>query len=223
MSALIELREVHKAYRRGAQRVPVLSGLSLDVAEGEFLALMGPSGSGKSTLLNLIAGIDQIDSGLLSVGGVELATLSERRLADWRAAHVGFIFQFYNLMPVLDAFRQRWPDVEVDLVSGIDSKDTPKPYVSPVLGAQGPVPPAAPANGAPKEAANGAPEGKERKTVRSRPSISTTSKYQRLIGAAVHQPSSTIHSSRICTTSTSFSVCVTPRFMARFRALENLV
>lgn len=104
MSALIELREVHKAYWRGAQRVPVLSGLSLDVAEGEFLALMGPSGSGKSTLLNLIAGIDQIDSGSLSVGGVELARLSERRLADWRAAHVGFIFQFYNLMPVLSAF-----------------------------------------------------------------------------------------------------------------------
>ena len=114
MSALIELREVHKAYRRGAQRVPVLSGLSLDVAEGEFLALMGPSGSGKSTLLNLIAGIDQIDSGLLSVGGVELATLSERRLADWRAAHVGFIFQFYNLMPVLTAFE----NVELPLMLG---------------------------------------------------------------------------------------------------------
>jgi putative ABC transport system ATP-binding protein len=104
MKALIEIRNVHKAYRRGTQTVPVLSGLSLDVAAGEYLALMGPSGSGKSTLLNLIAGIDQIDSGSLRVGGIELGELPERRLADWRAANVGFIFQFYNLMPVLSAF-----------------------------------------------------------------------------------------------------------------------
>ncbi|WP_417068711.1 ABC transporter ATP-binding protein [Niveibacterium terrae] len=104
MTALIEIRDIHKAYRRGSQTVPVLSGLSLDVAAGEYLALMGPSGSGKSTLLNLIAGIDQIDSGSLRVGGIELGELPERRLADWRAANVGFIFQFYNLMPVLSAY-----------------------------------------------------------------------------------------------------------------------
>lgn len=104
MKPLIEIRDVHKAYRRGSQTVPVLSGLSLDVAAGEYLALMGPSGSGKSTLLNLIAGIDQIDSGSLQVGGIELGELPERRLADWRAANVGFIFQFYNLMPVLSAY-----------------------------------------------------------------------------------------------------------------------
>ncbi|WP_341678259.1 ABC transporter ATP-binding protein [Niveibacterium sp. SC-1] len=101
---MIAVREVQKSYRRGSQIIPVLQGITLEVQRGEFLALMGPSGSGKSTLLNLIAGIDAIDAGSLEVAGVELAGLSERALADWRAAHVGFIFQFYNLMPVLNAF-----------------------------------------------------------------------------------------------------------------------
>ncbi|MBL8470513.1 MAG: ABC transporter ATP-binding protein [Rhodocyclaceae bacterium] len=100
----VRLVEVHKAYRRGAQRVPVLAGITFDIAAGEFLALMGPSGSGKSTLLNLIAGIDQADSGDVIVAGENLARLPERLLADWRATHVGFIFQFYNLMPVLTAY-----------------------------------------------------------------------------------------------------------------------
>ncbi|MBL8483906.1 MAG: ABC transporter ATP-binding protein [Rhodocyclaceae bacterium] len=100
----VRLVDVHKAYRRGAQRVPVLAGLSFDIAEGEFLALMGPSGSGKSTLLNLIAGLDRADSGAVIVAGENLGKLPERLLADWRASHVGFIFQFYNLMPVLTAF-----------------------------------------------------------------------------------------------------------------------
>ena len=104
MSApLIALRDIVKSYRRGQQTVPVLTGVSFDIAAGEFLALMGPSGSGKSTLLNLIAGIDRPDSGELIVAGENIGTLQEAELADWRARHVGFIFQFYNLMPVLSA------------------------------------------------------------------------------------------------------------------------
>jgi putative ABC transport system ATP-binding protein len=99
----VEIRGLSKSYRRGGQRVAVLENLDLTVARGDFVALMGPSGSGKSTLLNLIAGIDKPDAGLLRVDGVELARLSEGQLADWRASHVGFIFQFYNLMPVLTA------------------------------------------------------------------------------------------------------------------------
>src|SRR5260221_14784474 len=100
----VEILHLFKSYRRGGQVVPVLHDLSFDIAEGEFLALMGPSGSGKSTLLNLIAGIDKPDSGELLVGGEDLSRLSESELADWRASNVGFVFQFYNLMPVLDAF-----------------------------------------------------------------------------------------------------------------------
>jgi len=101
---LVSIRHLAKSYQRGAQTVPVLSDISLEIAEGDFIALMGPSGSGKSTLLNLIAGIDRPDSGELIVGGVDISDLPESALADWRAAHVGFIFQFYNLMPVLTAF-----------------------------------------------------------------------------------------------------------------------
>lgn len=104
MSAFIELRHVSKSYRRGGQTVPVLNDLSLAVQQGEFLALMGPSGSGKSTLLNLIAGIDRPDQGEILFQGHDIAKLSESALAQWRAAHVGFIFQFYNLIPVLTAF-----------------------------------------------------------------------------------------------------------------------
>lgn len=100
---LISLRNVSKNYRRGGQLVPVLSDINLDIREAEFLALMGPSGSGKSTLLNLIAGIDKPDHGSIAVRGQDIARLPEADLADWRAANVGFIFQFYNLMPVLTA------------------------------------------------------------------------------------------------------------------------
>jgi putative ABC transport system ATP-binding protein len=101
---IVQIRQLIKSYRRGGQVVPVLTNISFDINSGEFIALMGPSGSGKSTLLNLIAGIDKPDSGSLKVNGRDIATLSEAELADWRAANVGFIFQFYNLMPVLTAF-----------------------------------------------------------------------------------------------------------------------
>lgn len=101
---LVVIQDLKKSYWRGNQQVPVLEELSLSISEGEFVALMGPSGSGKSTLLNLIAGIDKADSGSIAVGGVEIAGMSESDLARWRASHVGFIFQFYNLIPVLTAF-----------------------------------------------------------------------------------------------------------------------
>ena len=101
---IVAINAVSKAYQRGNQPVPVLEGISFDIARGEFLALMGPSGSGKSTLLNLIAGIDTADSGSIVVDGVDIATLDEADLAGWRASHVGFIFQFYNLIPVLTAY-----------------------------------------------------------------------------------------------------------------------
>jgi putative ABC transport system ATP-binding protein len=101
---IVHIKHLTKSYRRGKQTVPVLTDITFDIPTGEFIALMGPSGSGKSTLLNLIAGIDKPDSGTLKVGGTDIALLSEKDLADWRAANVGFIFQFYNLMPVLTAF-----------------------------------------------------------------------------------------------------------------------
>ena len=101
---IVAISHLSKSYRRGDQVVPVLHDLSLTIAAGEFIALMGPSGSGKSTLLNLIAGIDKPDAGELLVDGEDITRLPESDLADWRASHVGFIFQFYNLMPVLDAF-----------------------------------------------------------------------------------------------------------------------
>ncbi len=100
---LIAIRHLSKAYVRGGQRIPVLMDLSLDVKEGEFVGLMGPSGSGKSTLLNVIAGIDKPEAGSVIIDGADITQLSETELAHWRARHVGFIFQFYNLMPVLSA------------------------------------------------------------------------------------------------------------------------
>jgi putative ABC transport system ATP-binding protein len=103
--ALVDVRNVHKVYRRDTQEVPVLDGLSLEIAEGDFVALMGPSGSGKTTLLNLIGGIDQPTSGEVTVKGDAIGHLKPRDLARWRSRHIGYIFQLYNLIPVLTALQ----------------------------------------------------------------------------------------------------------------------
>jgi len=117
---IVEIANLTKSYRRGSQVIPVLEGITFEIAEGEFLALMGPSGSGKSTLLNLIAGIDRADRGTVRVGGVDITRLSEAELAVWRTANVGFIFQFYNLMPVLTALE----NVELPLLlTGLSRKE----------------------------------------------------------------------------------------------------
>ncbi len=100
---IVLIRELSKSYKRGSQSIPVLKDISIEVETGEFLSLMGPSGSGKTTLLNLIAGIDNADSGLLEVGGIDISKLNESQLSKWRSTHVSFIFQFYNLIPVLNA------------------------------------------------------------------------------------------------------------------------
>ena len=101
--ALVTVRDVHKEYRRDTQAVPVLAGLTLEIDEGDFVALMGPSGSGKTTLLNLVGGIDQPTSGEIKVGGESIGQLSSKDLARWRSRHIGYIFQLYNLIPVLTA------------------------------------------------------------------------------------------------------------------------
>jgi len=130
---VVEIRNLVKSYRRGDQVVEVLRDITLDIASGDFIALMGPSGSGKSTLLNLIAGIDKPDSGVVRVGGVNIAALGEAELADWRAANVGFIFQFYNLMPVLSAFE----NVELPLLLTRLSARERREHVSTALGMVG--------------------------------------------------------------------------------------
>jgi putative ABC transport system ATP-binding protein len=117
---IVEIRNLNKSYHRGTQIVPVLHDITFDINEVEFLVLMGPSGSGKSTLLNLIAGIDRADSGTIRIGGVDITLLSETELAQWRATNVGFIFQFYNLIPVLTAFE----NVELPLnLTGLSKKE----------------------------------------------------------------------------------------------------
>jgi putative ABC transport system ATP-binding protein len=112
MSTLVSLKDVVKRYQRGKQSVEVLHGVNLSIEQGEFLALMGPSGSGKTTLLNLIAGLDQPTEGEVTVAGERIDKLSGGKLAKWRARHIGFVFQFYNLLPVLTAAR----NVEVPLL-----------------------------------------------------------------------------------------------------------
>src|SRR5437773_6204316 len=103
--ALVHVRNVEKIFRRGAEEIHVLTGLNLEIPKGDFLALMGPSGSGKTTLLNLMGGIDSPTGGGVDVGGVRISDLSGSKLSRWRAQHVGFIFQLYNLLPVLTAER----------------------------------------------------------------------------------------------------------------------
>src|SRR6187551_3014545 len=105
MTSIVSLKNVVKSYRRGKQSVEVLHNLNLEVPQGDFVALMGPSGSGKSTLLNMIGGLDQPTSGSIVVDGQRIDQMSERQLANWRATHVGFVFQMYNLLPVLSAER----------------------------------------------------------------------------------------------------------------------
>jgi putative ABC transport system ATP-binding protein len=105
LQPLVTVRDVHKFFTRGGERIDVLGGVQLTVPRGDFLALMGPSGSGKTTLLNLIGGLDAPSRGSIEVGGVNITDLSGGRLARWRAQHVGFIFQLYNLLPVLTAER----------------------------------------------------------------------------------------------------------------------
>jgi putative ABC transport system ATP-binding protein len=123
MSSLVQVRNVEKMFHRGAEDVRVLSALDLEIASGEFLALMGPSGSGKSTLLNLLAGLDRPTSGTIEVAGQRIDNLSRKQLAHWRARHVGFVFQFYNLLPVLSAER----NVELPLLlTSLSSADRKK-------------------------------------------------------------------------------------------------
>ena len=105
MESLVQVRSVHKTFFRGGEKIDVLQGLDVDVAPGEFLALMGPSGSGKSTLLNLIGGLDRATAGTIDVGGVRISELAGGKLTAWRARHVGFVFQMYNLLPALTAER----------------------------------------------------------------------------------------------------------------------
>ncbi len=103
--ALVEIRDVYKSFTRGAERIDVFTGLTLDVEQGSFTALMGPSGSGKSTLLNLIAGLDKPTSGLVRVNGAEVSVMTPTQLAAWRSENVGFVFQSFNLLPVLTAYQ----------------------------------------------------------------------------------------------------------------------
>ncbi|PYQ73093.1 MAG: ABC transporter ATP-binding protein [Acidobacteria bacterium] len=131
--ALIDLRDVSKSYRRDALEIPVLNGVTITVPAGDFMGLMGPSGSGKSTLLNLLAGIDRPTRGSIRVADTEISSLSERALAGWRARHIGFIFQLYNLIPVLTAFE----NVELPLLLTSLSKKQRRDHVMTALGIVG--------------------------------------------------------------------------------------
>ena len=129
MSEIIQIKNVSKSYWRNSLEIPVLHNITLGVEEGEFLVLMGPSGSGKTTLLNLIAGIDRPSRGELSVAGTDIAKLGESALAKWRSSNVGFVFQFYNLLPVLTAYE----NVELPLLLTKLSKSEKKKHVETAL------------------------------------------------------------------------------------------
>jgi len=126
---IVQIQGISKSYRRDSNVVPVLQAITLDVPEGEFLGLMGPSGSGKTTLLNLIAGIDRPDAGTITVSGTDVTKLSESQLAKWRANHIGFVFQFYNLIPVLTAYE----NVELPLLLTPLSKADRRQHVETAL------------------------------------------------------------------------------------------
>ncbi|MEE9133150.1 MAG: ABC transporter ATP-binding protein [Gemmatimonadota bacterium] len=127
--ALLEIRNLSKVYHRDSQAIPVFEDIDLDVERGDFLVLMGPSGSGKTTLLNLIAGLDEPTTGQITVGGEEVTGMSRRQLAAWRSRHVGFIFQLYNLLPVLTAYQ----NVELPLLLTHLSKKERREHVMTVL------------------------------------------------------------------------------------------
>jgi len=131
--ALVRLQDVHKVYQRGAEKLEILRGLNLEVAQGEFLALMGPSGSGKTTLLNLLGGLDRPSSGTVEVAGEPIDRLSDAKLAHWRARHIGFVFQLYNLLPVLTAEK----NVELPLLLTSLSKAERRRHVATALGVVG--------------------------------------------------------------------------------------
>jgi putative ABC transport system ATP-binding protein len=128
-SSLIQVRDLDKRYRRGGEEIHVLQGLNLDVSQGEFVAFMGPSGSGKTTLLNLLGGLDVPTRGSIAVAGDEITNMSASRLTEWRARHVGFIFQMYNLIPVLTAFQ----NVELPLLLTKLSKSERRAHVETAL------------------------------------------------------------------------------------------
>lgn len=132
-SSLIQVRDLDKTYRRGGEEIDVLQGLNLDVESGEFVAFMGPSGSGKSTLLNLLGGLDVPTRGHITVAGDEITHMSGGRLTEWRARHVGFIFQMYNLIPVLTAYQ----NVELPLLLTKLSKAERRSHVETALGVVG--------------------------------------------------------------------------------------
>ncbi len=131
--ALVEIRDLSKIYERDSQAIPVFEGINLTIQSGEFLVLMGPSGSGKTTLLNLIAGLDTASNGTIVVGEEQITRMSARRLAAWRARHVGFIFQLYNLLPVLTAYQ----NVELPLLLTRLSKKERREHVMTALGVVG--------------------------------------------------------------------------------------
>src|SRR3954463_8268376 len=119
---LVSVRDLHKVYHRGGERIDVLQGVNLDIPEGDFLALMGPSGSGKTTLLNLLGGLDTPSEGAITVGGDRIDKLSGGRLSQWRARHIGFVFQMYNLLPVLTAARNVELPLLLTKLSGADRR-----------------------------------------------------------------------------------------------------